>query len=57
MSSFSPLRIRESGPLKASEQEAVVCARSDFWDKVTDNEEFVGRFRVVSLLPQYLLRH
>ena len=54
MSSFSPLRMRESGPEYDSEHEAVVCVRSDFWDSVTDSEEFVGRFNAVSRLPQYL---
>lgn len=57
MSSASPLRIRESGPEKDSEHDAVVCVRKDFCDNVTDKDEFVGRFRVVSRLPQYLSRY
>lgn len=31
-----------------------MCVRSEFCDKVTDKDEFVGRFKVVSRLPQYL---
>lgn len=54
MSSSSPLRIRESGPVYESEHVAVVRVRSDFCDKVTDNDEFVGRLSVVSRFPQYL---
>jgi hypothetical protein len=36
------------------EQEAVVRVRRDFWERVTEREELVGRLRVVSRLPQYL---
>jgi hypothetical protein len=36
------------------EQDAVVCVRRDFWERVTEMEELVGRLRVVSRLPQYL---
>jgi hypothetical protein len=32
----------------------VVWVRRDFCDNVTEREEFVGRFNVVSLFPQYL---
>lgn len=35
-------------------QEAVVRVRSERCDSVTESEEFVGRFRLGSLLPQYL---
>ena len=35
-------------------QEAVVRVRSERWDSVTEREELVGRFRLGSLLPQYL---
>ncbi len=54
MSSFSPLRMSESGPEKDSEHEAVVCVRRDFCESVTDSDEFVGKFRATSRLPQYL---
>ncbi len=29
--------------------------RSEAWESVTESEELVGRFRVASRLPQYLL--
>jgi len=32
----------------------VVRVRRDFWDRVTESEEFVGRFKVASRFPQYL---
>lgn len=56
MSSSSPLRMSESGPEKDSEQEAVVRVLRDFCDRVTESEEFVGRFNTVSRFPQYLLK-
>lgn len=55
MSSSSPLRRRLSRPEYDSEHDAVVRVRRDFCDNVTDKEEFVGRFRATSRLPQYLL--
>ncbi len=54
MSSSSPLSMRVSGPEYDPEHDAVVRVRKDFWDKVTEREEFVGRFRETSRLPQYL---
>jgi hypothetical protein len=38
------------------EQVAVVWVRREFWERVIEREELVGRFRVGSRLPQYLLR-
>lgn len=46
-------RRRESS-VKIEEQAAVVCVRRSFWERVTDMEEFVGRFSFGSRLPQYL---
>jgi hypothetical protein len=31
-----------------------VCVRRERWERVTEREEFVGRFKVASRLPQYL---
>ena len=31
-----------------------MCVRRSFWERVTLKEEFVGRFKVGSRLPQYL---
>ena len=39
-----------------AEQDAVVCARRELWESVTEREELVGRFRVASRFPQYLSR-
>ena len=36
------------------EQEAVVWVRRSDWERVTEREEFVGRLREGSRLPQYL---
>ena len=50
-----PLRRRESGEeAKVEEQEAVVWVRRSDWERVTESEEFVGRFSFGSRLPQYL---
>ena len=50
-----PLRRRESGEeAKVEEQEAVVWVRKSDWERVTEREEFVGRFSFGSRLPQYL---
>lgn len=38
-----------------AEQEAVVRVRSERCERVTESEEFVGKLRVASRLPQYLL--
>ena len=43
-----------SGPSKVGEQEAVVWVRRSDWERVTEREEFVGRLRAGSRLPQYL---
>lgn len=37
------------------EQEAVVWARRECWERVTLREELVGRFSFESRLPQYLM--
>jgi hypothetical protein len=37
-----------------AEHEAVVRVRKERCERVTEREEFVGKFRVASLLPQYL---
>lgn len=37
-----------------AEQEAVVRVRRERWERVTESEEFAGRFRAGSRLPQYL---
>jgi hypothetical protein len=47
-------RWRVSGGEYCREQEAVVWVRRSAWERVTEREEFVGRFRVASRLPQYL---
>ena len=39
---------------KDDEQDAVVCVRRSSCERVTDKEEFVGRLRALSRLPQYL---
>lgn len=44
-----------SGPVKVEEQEAVVWVRRSDWERVTEREELVGRFREGSRLPQYLV--
>ena len=43
-----------SGGVKVEEQDAVVWVRRSFCERVTEREEFVGRLRVGSRLPQYL---
>lgn len=43
--------------VKLGEQEAVVCVRRSSWESVTEREEFVGRLREASRLPQYLGDH
>lgn len=35
-------------------QEAVVWVRRSSWERVTERDELVGRFSLVSRLPQYL---
>lgn len=37
-----------------SSHREVVCERRWSWSSVTESEEFVGRMRAVSRLPQYL---
>jgi len=37
------------------EQEAVVWVRRSDWERVTEREELVGRFRVGSRFPQYFI--
>lgn len=54
ISSSVPLRVKVSGPVKVEEHDAVVRVLNDFCESVTEREEFVGRFRDVSRLPQYL---
>lgn len=39
-----------------AEHDAVVYARRELWDSVTESEELVGRLRAASLFPQYLYR-
>lgn len=46
--------MRLSGEEKLDEHEAVVCVRRSDCARVTDREEFVGRFSFGSRLPQYL---
>lgn len=48
------LRWRVSGGEKVGEQEAVVWVRRSAWERVTESEELVGRFRGGKRLPQYL---
>ena len=43
-----------SAPEKVGEQDAVVWVRRSDWERVTLREEFVGRFKPGSRLPQYL---
>ena len=43
-----------SGLSKVEEQDAVVWVRRSDWERVTEREELVGRFREESRLPQYL---
>ena len=31
-----------------------MCARRSDWERVTERDEFVGRFKLGSRLPQYL---
>ena len=33
----------------------MVWVRKDFWERVTERDELVGRFSTVSRLPQYLV--
>lgn len=47
-------RVKVSGSVKEAEQAAVVCVLRSDWERVTLREEFVGRFRAVERLPQYL---
>lgn len=49
-------RRRVSGLLKVGEQDAVVWVLRSDWESVTEREEFVGRLREASRLPQYLCR-
>jgi hypothetical protein len=56
MSSSEPLRVRVSSPEYVEEHDAVVRVLNDFWESVTESDEFVGRLRDVSRFPQYLLR-
>jgi hypothetical protein len=39
---------------KEAEHAAVVCVRRSAWERVTETEEFVGRFNFGSRFPQYL---
>lgn len=48
--------MRVSGGEKDAEQEAVVWVRRSDWESVTEREELVGRLRLGSRLPQYLLQ-
>ena len=41
---------------KLVEATTVVHARRSSWSRVTDTDEFNGRFSFVSRLPQYLMR-
>lgn len=41
--------------MKVGEQVAVVWVRRSFWERVTEMEEFVGRFSFASRFPQYLV--
>lgn len=34
---------------------AVVCVRKSSWERVTDNDELVGKLSLVSRFPQYLV--
>lgn len=54
MSCGRELRRRVSAEVKEEEQLAVVWVRRSAWSRVTDREEFVGRFSLESRLPQYL---
>lgn len=53
MSWSLPLSVKESFS-NDGEQVAVVCVRRSSCESVTDSEELVGRFSLVSRLPQYL---
>ena len=55
MSWGSPLRSSESGGWNCGEHAAVVSVQRSAWERVTESEELVGRFKVGSRLPQYLL--
>jgi hypothetical protein len=55
MSWGRPFRVRVSGPVYEGDVEAVVCVRRSDWERVTEREELVGRLRVGSRLPQYLV--
>lgn len=48
-------RTRVSGWANEAEHEAVVCVRKSAWESVTEREELVGRLRVASRFPQYLM--
>jgi len=50
-----PFRRRASGGVEVGEQEAVVWVRRSDWERVTEREELVGRFRVGSRFPQYFI--
>ena len=51
-----PLRVSVSES-KDGAQEAVVCVRRSSCERVTERELLVGRLRVGSRLPQYLVKH
>lgn len=51
----APLMSRVSSGPKEAEHAAVVCVRRSAWERVTDTEEFVGRFSFGSRFPQYLV--
>ena len=53
MSCSAPLRMSES-LVYLTLQEAVVCVRRSSCERVTEREEFVGKFSLGSRLPQYL---
>lgn len=55
MSCGEPLRRRVSSAGKEAEQDAVVWVRRLDWESVTEREELVGRLRVGSRFPQYLV--
>jgi len=43
-----------SGEVKDAEHDAVVCVLRSACERVTEREEFVGRFSLESRFPQYL---
>lgn len=53
MSWSLPLRVRES-LVMLELHDAVVCVRRSSCERVTERDELVGRFSLVSRLPQYL---